>query len=226
MSNLHGNASIADSTLLFCIDASNQASYPGGGNNVYDISGNENHATSVTASISWQPQNSGRFYFDGSGGSALHVGSTMTTGTVGTSFEVWMYRINNASSLYIWDARQDAGTWMFTNYLSYNFNWSTAVIYNDPVTYQTNSNQWDQWIHFVAYTNPGIGAGYYINGVNVEDDNVFPDDDIGANFRIGTRYTYGNHFYGYMGLFRIYNRKLTDAEVNQNFNATRWRFGV
>jgi hypothetical protein len=35
-----------------------------------------------------------------------------------------------------------------------------------------------------------------------------------------------DYFGGLIGSVKDYNRALTDAEVLNNFNATRWRFGV
>jgi hypothetical protein len=71
------------------------------------------------------------------------------------------------------------------------------------------------------------GSALYLNGrkVNATDTQSF-DEDIGKNYRIGTRYTTSAPWKGYMGPIFIYNRALTDEEVRQNFEAHRGRFGA
>ena len=91
----------------------------------------------------------------------------------------------------------------------------------------------DTWHQLVAvWKNPG--SALYINGQLVSqnttalaDLNATATDDlwyIGRNTAAGG--SNGNFFTGNQASTKIYNRALTAAEVQQNFNATRGRFGI
>ena len=78
----------------------------------------------------------------------------------------------------------------------------------------------------VVTSNSG-GSQIFIDGTKrTADDSDSVDEDLGVNFRIGTRYTTTASWTGYMGPIHIYNRVITDEEVIQNFNAFRGRFGI
>ena len=63
------------------------------------------------------------------------------------------------------------------------------------------------------------GSVLYLNGnpVNTSNESSF-DEDLGKNFRIGTRYTTSYGWRGYMGPVYIYNRLISAAEAKQNFS--------
>ena len=67
----------------------------------------------------------------------------------------------------------------------------------------------------------------YVDGVDytsTADTTNSCDEQFGNNFRIGTRYTVSAQWEGYMGVVKLYNKKLSDAEVLQNYNAHKGRF--
>jgi hypothetical protein len=49
---------------------------------------------------------------------------------------------------------------------------------------------------------------------------------LNSNFSIGLRSGAENYFDGKVSIARIYNRALTAAEVQQNYNATKGRYGL
>ena len=76
-------------------------------------------------------------------------------------------------------------------------------------------------------TSDSSGSKVYIDGVDVTstaDTTNSCDEEFGNNFRIGTRYTTSGQWSGYMGVIKLYNKKLSDAEVLQNYDAHRGRF--
>jgi hypothetical protein len=94
----------------------------------------------------------------------------------------------------------------------------------------------DEWQHYVVtYTTDGPLKTYY-NGALVHTDNFSPemsprdyDADIVAWWLFKdqpTNFGNGGALTADFGEFRLYTRALTDAEVLQNFTATRGRWGI
>ena len=76
-------------------------------------------------------------------------------------------------------------------------------------------------------TSDSGGSQIFIDGTKrtaVASSSV--DEDLGVNFRIGTRFTTRATWKGYMGPIHIYNRVLSDEEAAQNFNAFKGRFAI
>ena len=88
---------------------------------------------------------------------------------------------------------------------------------------QTISN--NIWYNVVVTYN-GSNKIIYINGVQ---DSTFAsgvNGNGGSNWSIGARPTGARNFQGNIAVSQIYNRALTAAEVQQNFNALRGRYGI
>ena len=81
------------------------------------------------------------------------------------------------------------------------------------------------WYHIVG-TSSGSNHTLYVNGVNVEtasDSSTFYSSS--DPYKVG----YGNAHLTHIGNVsncRVYNRGLSEAEIKQNFNALRRRFGI
>jgi len=95
----------------------------------------------------------------------------------------------------------------------------------------------NQWNHVVFTYNSGI-AKLYLGG-NFDNQIDTGGSQLGTG---GVRYGYigtgseaesfddnngpGDHFDGDISVFRIYEQELTEAEIRQNFNALRGRYGI
>jgi hypothetical protein len=86
-----------------------------------------------------------------------------------------------------------------------------------------NQNQW--YFLFVTYNNKTVKA--FTNGI-LNDSSTYPaNDDFRNDFVLGRRKGDSSRtFPGLVGTAYIFNRTLTDAEVLELYNATRWRFGL
>jgi hypothetical protein len=83
-------------------------------------------------------------------------------------------------------------------------------------------NQWYQ----VSFTTTGSGSTLYLNGVNV-GTSVHSPSGWGSTYYLGTIIiATGEYLKGNIANTQIYNRALTAAEIQQNFNANRGRFGI
>jgi hypothetical protein len=105
-----------------------------------------------------------------------------------------------------------------------------ALHFVDGVEYRCNTNETistSVFKHVVFTFKPGDAIRSYFNGV-ASTTNSIPNGTLSYNtsnaFLIG--YLGANWPNVQFGLVRMYNKALTQAEVSQNFQATRTRFGL
>ena len=113
-------------------------------------------------------------------------------------------------------------TFMFnTNQLGIQNSSYILSLFSTPSTLTTN-----KWYHIV-FTNSSSTLAAYCNGIPQGSiSGSFTNGDIGL-WAIGTdALGYVDPFVGNFSFFRSYSKILSAAEIQQNFNATRGRFGI
>jgi hypothetical protein len=232
---ISGGPDLVENGIIFMLDASTSLCFQSGSTTATDLIQGFNcsgaSGTPLTGSHtpdpanfpSYNPINGG--VFDFTGGKGINIDQNLGSSTT-TSLCSWFYK-TSTSSEYIFDGRNDGGTYFFLNYLSYNINWSNLLTYNFSGTYNASDplflNQW----HFMIATSDDTGSKLYIDGREVTTTSSSSiDEDFGINYRIGTRYTTTNEWTGYMGPIYFYNRVLSSNEVLQNYNAQKSRFNL
>lgn len=93
-----------------------------------------------------------------------------------------------------------------------------------------NNNAWTNLTITRPYGNTGQTSIFYINGVQIGTlANTNPSYDLGSIVRIGSDFD-GidniNNYGGYLSFVLIHERSLTPSEVTQNYDATRYRYGL
>ena len=86
----------------------------------------------------------------------------------------------------------------------------------------------DQWYHIVMKYDGQIGS-IYLNGTgaaSTDFGSVVQANTPAAGITLGDTPTSGRELQGSIGEFRYYSRELTAAEISQNYNATRGKYGV
>ena len=219
--------------LIFCIDAGNPKCMKDGQTTATDLvqgyeltgaNGNPGSGTHTPNTDNF-PAFNGLYggIFDFNGGRGMNVEGDLGSHT-SHSISMWYYK-NSDSTQYFTDARNDGGTWFLSNYTNDNINYNDKITYNFDVSYDAdNSDFINRWQHMVVTSDSG-GGQVFIDGTKrtaVLSNSV--DEDLGVNFRIGTRYTTSAEWTGYMGPIHIYNRVLTQEEVSMNYNAFKERF--
>ena len=213
--------------LVLDLDAGNPYSYGGAGTTVYDVS---NTALSWTASnITYNTDPIKYFSFNGSNSSLVSsTSSAYDSQTI--TMECWCYpnSLNQLGFLFEKGAVNTQYSMFFENA---NFVFRTIGgtinnqnLYFSPSTYLTVS----AWNHIVCTYN-GSSKISYVNGVQVAS--VAASGTLstgGTNQYIGK---YGNAannypFNGRIAESRVYNIALSAAQVLQNYNATKGRFGL
>lgn len=217
------NPKIVTDGLALCLDASNPKSYPGTGNTWFDLSGNNNHC--VWDSL--PTYNATHFTFNG----------TSNFGTITNNFSL---NFANEQTLIIimrhshtdlrrnpWDqAYGGYGTW--THEYGVNINQyfgdagTNATPYVGLTSPTTERNVWN----VMCSTRNTVEQKWYKNGslASTTAHSYGTLTTTTANIRIGRGYA--GYWTGDMAIVLAYTRALTAIEVNQNFNATRGRFGI
>ena len=234
---------IANDGLIFLLDPANPKCFGSGETTATDLVGGKTCSgangspgagtpTPDTARMpAYNSTNGGAFYFAGSDG--INVEGDLGSHSA-VSYSLW-FKALDASGRYFFDARNDGGVWFLRNYSSININWNNNLKYNFDATFNGSTSAFvNTWMYMVATSNSS-GTLLYLNGTEITQSTEFrnayvssnsTDEDLGANLRIGCRYTTSSFWYGYMAHVGIYNKALSATEVSQNYNAMKSRFGL
>lgn len=169
--------------------------------------------------------NGGSIVFDGANDFVELNTNNIITGTNPFSFECW-YTITAVNG----------GGQVFGNYGSgytSNYLWISGEygIYINSDVYFPGYPLTSGTIHMVATRASNGATVLYRDGVQVNSGTLNGSIPAVPNFRIGADTTSaggvgGERLNGKIYIQRVYNRVLSAAEVQQNYNATRARFGV
>jgi hypothetical protein len=214
--------------LLVYLDAASTISYPGTGDTWFDLSGNNRNATRVNnvPFVATSPQH---FNFAGTGTRYFNLNNATVSAGTTVTLEFWNNSYNAAQSSIIYGndgSGQD---------LNIHLPWSDSIIYwdhgNAPNGNRINrsaSGQFTGWHHWVFTKGSGIMEIYrdgvlWHSGTGMNAAvNAFTQIILGSNLVGVASYVHP----GAVSLFRSYNRRLSSAEIQQNFNLDRSRFGL
>ena len=231
------NPKIVTDGLVLCLDAANPKSYPGSGTTWKDLSGNGNHLTNDGAVFN----SNGYFLFESGGNFENNnlnmvfsqeitmccwfnrVGTGVGSPRIVEIFEDGVSYPYHSHALAI-DTDGSLRSWIDENDTSYD----RFISLDNSTQYPTN-----QWFNYVM-TYDGSTARQYINSIQTESASSSTTGlDQGNNIIIGAISDYdnvnshtSNYFNGAVSIVQVYNRGLSASEVQQNFAATRGRYGI
>jgi hypothetical protein len=210
--------------LVLNLDAGNLASYPGSGTTWTDVSSNGNNGTLVN----------GTGYNSANGGSLSFNGSTHYV-TVANSNS-----LNPPTNTLICWAKSDTSTWNENGFLMSKRDvfvmhpnaGSTTVDYfyrlnNAWVSQQIPVSNITVW-NMYACSWDGTNINAYLNGTLINSGvktGPLNTSDTGV-LEIGKDDTLARYLDGNIAQASIYNRALTAAEIQQNYNALATRYGL
>jgi hypothetical protein len=215
-------ASYTISGLIGMWDAGNSQSYPGSGNTWYDLSGFAQHATGYNSPSFSSSVGNGYFQFNGGNfwevadtarlrpdTSCISVIAIFSPPSGGNANDGIVYNKENS-----WEMAAHGGQithafqpdWRWDGYFSHTAGawYFTAVTYSNTECVQrlyvsSGSPHYTQSI--------GCGMAQY-----------------GDVLRFGARSGPSSFFHGKIAVIQVYNRKLSDQEVLNNYNAFRYRY--
>lgn len=232
---LQATPGIITDGLIFNMDPTNPASYPGSGSIVYDTAGTNNGT--LTNGASWSNSGGRHFEFDGLDdyidlGSITAANPISLAGSNSHTIEVW-FRGDATGDLYqrIIDKSSGgngANGWcvIANTSPSSRTGWHYAI---DGTATFSSPNIWSAstWYQMIL-THSGTSVKVYRNTTNVSNYFISKTPpSVTTNMRISTwNHSTGREYNGQIGAIRIYNRVLSSAEIAQNFNAKRSEYGI
>jgi hypothetical protein len=214
---------VADGLLMY-LDAANPKSYSGSGTVWNDLSGRGNNGTLVNMdATNYNRANAGRFSFDGINERISCGNPASLQITVGT-ISAWVNATNTNSGWNGIISKQQAWALFVADNVLITYDWSVGSNRTTGITIGNGT-----WNH-VALTftetvgTPSNNAIVYLNGIAVLTTTVKHANHT-VEVQIGDANA-SQYLTGYIAQASIYNRVLTAAEVSQNFNALRGRFGI
>ena len=228
--SVHGGPNISGDGLVLCLDAANPKSYPGSGSSWFDLSD-----TKSVGIMNNNPTYSDKYInFDG-----VDDYVSFEAGTLGDFISVEILVKFNALG-----NRMPFG---FTGYDVYTsgdsmgFNTGNSDRYGLTAQQVTDLGILGNWKHivYIMQNNVSVSTAPYTNNkiyVNSLDQSLSQvagtQGGSTRNFTNGLGVISGwlsnTSYKASMDLsyFKIYNKKLSDSEIQQNFNALRGRFGI
>jgi hypothetical protein len=219
----HSPSLITDG-LVFSIDAANTRSYSGTGITAFGLIGGI--GGTLVNGVGFTSSNNGCFVFDGTShfiqvpySSTLWNGSTFT-------LSIWAYKSGNgaAGSRGIMISKD-------INYIEHAFNNKTMASFRNNTGQQYliygNANaSLNEWRYY-ASTYDGTRATLYENGIATTSIPLTINLNNTSNpMTIGRWDGGGYNLNGNISQAYVYNRALSATEIEQNFEATRDRYGI
>jgi len=222
--SVDGGPKIVTDGLVMCLDATNPKSYPGSGVVWNDLSGNGTDATLLNNI----PHSSQYFVLDGEGDGAI-INDFPAIFSNSVTMSGWFYFDTDNTRDILFGSYDGPSNVNFerssSNGLRIYWNYGENSIYSDAGIAPAV-----EWMHIAMCRNKEEGKfQFYVNGTLESNPNVTSSDinTTGMTFRIGRDVrTDSTNMNGKISTINIYSKALLPAEVKQNYNALKGRFGL
>jgi hypothetical protein len=222
---------IVTNGLVLCLDAANSRSYPGSGTTWTDLSGGGNTGT-LTNGPTYSSSNGGSIVFDGTDDYVTLSSSQIAPGTGAFTWNFWAKTTRTLSTEY---SILFSGTGSNTNYgvIGLDNRTGNGLVYY-ALAFRIQSNEFsfiNNWV-YVSFVGNGGSSGarnlkLYQNGIQVGSTYTVDYNFTSTTPNIGANHSsYAELMKGNISNVSYYNRSLTAAEIQQNYNALKGRFGL
>lgn len=228
---------IVTNGLVFHLDAAQLRSYPGSGTTWSDISGNGYNGT-LTNGPTFDSGNGGSIVFDGTNDYSISQNTNLNLSTNSNfTYFLWFYpnfnsNLNSGRALLNFTGAGPVFSrsylrWENTSlgfYLDIADNTGGSAWYTNPKP-TFSSNTWN----CLSFTHSSVNNGiFYFNGQAISTSNGGVKATTVVNNPITVGYGSVNNYYhnGRISNVLIYTNNLTSTEIQQNYNATKSRFGL
>jgi hypothetical protein len=233
---------IVTENLTFALDAGSERSYSGSGTTSYNIINNQ--AGTLNNNVSFDSNYGGFFEFDGvddyiefadndaysfTNAQVTWEAFVRPTGNAGVLEHNIMCKANYNQNTreYQFQVRYSGGIYYF--YLaSINQNVTSWTSVGSSSASPININE---WYHILVTSNGSGSAQMYVNGELKDSTTSFNTNmtNLGAPLIVGATINATSpiqEFVGDISICRLYSKHFSQAEVTQNFNAQKTRFGL
>jgi formylglycine-generating enzyme required for sulfatase activity len=209
------SSGIVTDGLVLWLDAGTKPSYPGSGTTWTDLSGNNNNGTLVNGPI-YSSTNGGIINFDGSNYVSVPINLSTSNHTI-IAIARWTGG-NNKRVISSNSGNWLLGWWNGQTNKYFAEGWVSAsgggTAETSWICYAGTGNYWgDSWELYrngVSIVGPNDVGAQGPNGIRLGGSGLYPGESSACE----------------VGLVLAYNRVLSAAEILQNFNALKSRFGL
>jgi hypothetical protein len=221
------NSAIVSNGMILNLDASSPSSYAGTGNTWYDLSGNNNHATLMNNPT-----------YDVASGSIVTNGTNqyiaipqVSTAVSNVTMQAWVYVNMNTTGTFMKNGSNGGGYSIGIGNNAFDQVGSNVVmLFSGRRWISTGTSFGSAGWKLITMTLDGSSVPRaYVNGtligsyVDATKNPIAPS----GTFNLGANIGDGNIFYnGKFAAAYFYNRELSLAEIQQNYNATVGSIGV
>ena len=220
--------------LIFSIDAGNSRCYSGSGITVNGLIGGL--GGTLLNGVGFTSSNSGSFVFDGTNDYVdISNSNLLTFGTNPFTIDFWIYITSGANIRTILSNYSDYNTGYGTYFYLGIYNYAVLSMVNKVLFLDSSGNyinntfgadiNTNQWTH-VVFTRDGNTLICYKNGLLVSSTSKSNNFSGSRSTKIGGGVANISTLAGSLPSTKIYNRALSTAEIRQNYNATKKRYGL
>jgi hypothetical protein len=231
---VYAGPDVVENGLVLALDAGNSKSYPGSGTTWTDLSGNGNNGT-LTNGPTFDGDNLGSIVFDGTDDRVVipHNSSQNPTEITICSWVNQTDILNlSGRNPNIIGKTGNSGYRVRING-GFNTNVGSIVFFDRGSTNNITtldglvfSGSW----YFIVGTGSAAGLKIYLNGtLQASNTTSFGGYTSTGDLAVGAASSgndFSEQFYGKISQTLLYNRELTAQEIQQNYNATKSRFGL
>ena len=218
-----GGPDIVTDGLIFAMDPGSERSYPGSGTTTTNIINGA--SGTLTNGVAYVSNNGGAFDFDGTDDFILFPDDTnLNLQTL--TMESWSY-LNTTIQQNGFLFEKGLVNTQYSNFFEgTNFIFRTMGLSASSLNIASSLFSANSWNHIVCTYASGTKR-IYLNGIQIGiATGLTGTISTNANGpRIGA-HSSGYYLDGEIAASRVYNKALTAAEVTQNFNAQKSRFGL
>ena len=191
----------------------------------YDISYNTT-GTTLYNSVTYNSANAGSMVFTATNNTyaVAPINPAYTAGTI----SAWArFGLNNNGTICVYTANNPTGSYTHCMYTTPS-NTFNAYMYDGGTKTATGATvlSVNTWYNFVMTWQDGVAVNAYLNGQFESTVAIGSSWKSGSNFWLGAAWGGGPAMTGNISEISVYNRVLSVAEIQQNYQALKSRYGI
>jgi hypothetical protein len=217
------NSSIITQNLVLCLDAANRKSYPGSGTTWTDLSGNGNTGTLVNG-VGYSGSNLGSLSFDGVNDYAEVPHNTILNPSLNMTASAWIKITSFVANMNIFGkGTTSSGSGGFDFRINSSTQLNLVKYFITDQTINISALSTNTWYNISAVQS-STKVDYYVNGLSVGSFSNSTAYQTNTSSLIVGRDRSAIYMPASISNVSYYNRALSAAEIQQNYNALKSRY--